>query len=305
MGEETKEPAIQWHPAFFAGIQIEFSQEKEKLTFENEHLLGTKLKQIDVLIIKKESEATIQKNIGRIFRRHNIIEYKSPDDYVSIDAFYQVYGYACFYKADTNHVDEIKANEITITFVCKDRPRELIKHLMQERGFRIKGKEGIYTIQGDYFPMQLLITSELSEEENFWMRFLTNDLKTVEEANKILSEYEGHQNENNHKSVMNAIVHANKELFKEAKKMCEALLELMKDELEESKNAGRIEGEKNGRIEGEKIGRIAGERSVKFNLIRTKLSKGKTVEVIAEDLEDSVENILTLIKEMDKKEENK
>ena len=100
---------------------------------------------------------------------------------------------------------------------------------------------------------------------------------------------------------MNAIVHANKELFKEATKMCEALLELMKDELEESKKAGRIEGEKAGRIEGEKIG----ERNIKINLIRTKLSKGKSVEVIAEDLEDSVENILTLIKEMDKKEENK
>ena len=64
-------------------------------------------------------------------------------------------------------------------------------------------------------------------------------------------------------------------------------------------------GNFNQRFEGEKAGRIAGERNVKINLIRTKLSKGKPVEAIAEDLEDSVENILTLIKEMDKKEENK
>ena len=205
-----------------------------------------------------------------------------------------MYGYACFYKADTNHVDEIKANEITITFVCKNRPRELIKHLREERGFRIKGKEGIYTIQGDYFPMQLILTSRLSKEENFWLRYLTNDLKSVEEANKILSEYEGHQNENNHKSVMNVIVHANKEVFKEATKMCEALLELMKDELDERTKVA------------EKTGRIAGERNIKIQLIQTKLSKGKTVEAIADDLEDSVENILTLIKEMDKeKEESK
>ena len=63
MGEETKESAIQWHPAFYAGIQIEFSEEKEKLIFENEHQLGTKPKQIDILIIKKESEAELQKNI--------------------------------------------------------------------------------------------------------------------------------------------------------------------------------------------------------------------------------------------------
>ena len=75
--------------------------------------------------------------------------------------------------------------------------------------------------------------------------------------------------------------------------MCEALRELMKEELEEREKAGREDG------------RIEGERDVKIRLIQTKLSKGKTVEAIADDLEDSVENILTLIKEMNKKEENK
>ena len=282
MGKEAEEAVLQWHPAFFAGIQIEFSEEKEKLTFENEHQLGTKPKQIDVLIIKKESETRLRKNIGKIFRKYNIIEYKSPEDYISIDDFYQVYGYACFFKADTKKVNEIKAEEITITFVCKRKPEKLIKHLQEERGFRLEGEEGIYTIYGDFFPMQLLVTSELSKTENFWLHYLTDDLKTVEEANKILGKYEGHQKENLYKSVMNIIVNANRELFKEAKKVCEALRELMKEELEEREKAGRIEG----------------ERKVKIHLIQTKLSKGKTVESIAEDLEESVENVLKLMKEM-------
>ena len=290
MGKEAEEAVLQWHPAFFAGIQIEFSEEKEKLTFENEHQLGTKPKQIDVLIIKKESETRLRKNIGKIFRKYNIIEYKSPEDYISIDDFYQVYGYACFFKADTKKVNEIKAEEITITFVCKRKPEKLIKHLQEERGFRLEGKEGIYMIYGDVFPIQLLLTSELSKTENFWLHYLTDDLKTVEEANKILGKYEGHQKENLYKSVMNIIVNANKELFKEAKKVCEALRELMKEELEEREKAGRIEGERAGRIEG--------ERKVKMHLIQTKLSKGKTVESIAEDLEESVENVLKLMKEM-------
>ena len=294
MGKEAEEGALQWHPAFLAGIQIEFSEEKEKLTFENEHQLGTKPKQIDVLIIKKESETRLRKNIGKIFRKYNIIEYKSPEDYISIDDFYQVYGYACFFKADTEKINEIKAEDITITFVCKRKPEKLIKHLQEERGLRLEEKEGIYTIYGDFFPMQLLLTSELSKTENFWLHYLTDDLKTVEEANKILGKYEGHQKENLYKSVMNIIVNANRELFKEAKKVCEALQELMKEELEEREKAGRIEGEKAGRIAGEK----AGERNAKLKLIQTKLSKGKTVEAIAEDLEDTVENILELMKEM-------
>ena len=97
---------------------------------------------------------------------------------------------------------------------------------------------------------------------------------------------------------MNIIVNANKEVFREAKKVCEALRELMKEELEEREKVGRLEGEKAGRLEGEKVGRLEGERNVKIDLIQTKLSKGKTVEAIAEDLEDSVENILKLMKEM-------
>lgn len=92
--------------------------------------------------------------------------------------------------------------------------------------------------------------------------------------------------------MLNIIVNANKEMFEEAKEVCEALLELMKDELDESKKAGRIEGE------------IAGRKAGRIQLIQTKLSKGKTVEAIADDLEDSVENILALIKEMDQEEEN-
>ena len=80
MEKGTEETLLQWHPAFYAGIRIEFREEAEKLVFENEHQLGTKPKEIDVLIIKKNSSDRIRKNIGRIFRKHNILEYKSPDD---------------------------------------------------------------------------------------------------------------------------------------------------------------------------------------------------------------------------------
>ena len=80
---------LQWHPAFYAGIQIELAGEREHLSFENEHHLGTRPKQIDVLIIKKDGDYQVQKNIGRIFRGHNIVEYKSPADSLNIDDFYR------------------------------------------------------------------------------------------------------------------------------------------------------------------------------------------------------------------------
>ena len=65
MAEETKEKKLlQWHPAFYAGLQIEFAEEAEKLIFENEHQLSKKPLEIDVLVIKKKAEEQIQKILG-------------------------------------------------------------------------------------------------------------------------------------------------------------------------------------------------------------------------------------------------
>ena len=153
MKRQKNEELRQWHPAFFAGIQIELEEESANLVFENEHQLGTKPKEIDVLIVKKQKDVPIKKNIGRIFRKYNIIEYKSPNDYLSIDDFYKVYGYACFYKSDTIKANQIPVEELTITFVCRKYPRKLMQHLRKVQGLHIDRRdEGIYYMEGDVIP---------------------------------------------------------------------------------------------------------------------------------------------------------
>lgn len=215
---------LQWHPAFFAGMQIEFEQEAEMLIFENEHSLGTKPKQIDVLIIKKYDNVPIQKNIGRIFRKYNIIEYKSPKDYLSVDDFYLVYAYACLYKSDTNLVNEILAEDVTITFVCSHYPRELMNHLKKVRNYEIEYMEkGICYVKGDFFPIQIVLTKELTDGENLWLHNLTNDIQEKEVIERLLMEYQKHSQEKLYSSVMNIITNANAERFKEVTGMCEAL----------------------------------------------------------------------------------
>ena len=218
---------LQWHPAFYAEIQIELADEADRLIFENEHHLGTKPKQIDVLIIKKEGNTPIAKNIGRIFRKHNIIEYKSPTDYLSVDDYYLVYGYACLYKSDTQKVDAICAADITITFVCSHYPEKLIQHLKEVRKCDVQlAEKGIYYIKGDFFPIQLILTSELTNEQNLWLHNLTNDIHDSAVVDTLISEYEKHQKDNHYKSVMDIIVHANKEAFKEVTTVCKALEDL-------------------------------------------------------------------------------
>ena len=117
---------LRWHPAFYAGIQIELREDADRLEFIQEHTLGTEPVRIDMLIIKKADKQPLHKNIGRIFRTYNVIEYKSPDDTLSIDAFYKAYGYVNFYKALTGNSDNIKITEVTLTLVCSHYPRKLI-----------------------------------------------------------------------------------------------------------------------------------------------------------------------------------
>ena len=113
-----KNAKLQWHPAFGAALRITLQDELQYLEMQEEYLLSKKPLQMDILIIKKLKDMPIRKMIGRIFRKHNIIEYKSPGDSLSINDFYKVYGYACIYQSNTNRIKEVDPQELTLTFVC-------------------------------------------------------------------------------------------------------------------------------------------------------------------------------------------
>lgn len=241
--QADNKPAVQWHPAFYADIQIEFGDEADKMWMESEHQLGTRPKEIDVLIIKKNSDEPIEKNIGQIFRKYNIVEYKSPVDYLSIDDFYKVYAYTCFYKADSSIEDIIKVENITISFVTQRYPAKLIRHLQEVRNYKVYEKEeGIYYIEGDIFPIQIIVTSRLTKEKNFWLKNLTDDLRDPKIVKEITEEYKKNSKSELHRSVMNVIVRANKDSFKEENAMCEAIVELFQDEYDAGIKAAKEDG---------------------------------------------------------------
>ena len=254
--EEQQKKLLQWHAAFFAGIQIELEEEAENLYFENEHMLGTKPMQIDVLIIKKDAEKIIHKNIGQIFRKYNLLEYKSPDDYLSVNDFNKVLGYAYFYMADTAHVKEIQSEEISISYVCSKYPRELIKHLLGKGHIVEKKEQGIYFIYGEPFAIQIVINPLLSEETNLWLKNLSNKINSVETAERLIREYERKKESMWYSSIMDIVVRANGAKFSEVKHMCEALKDLFKEELEESWNEGHKTGISQGISQGTHIGVI-------------------------------------------------
>ena len=246
----TNDDKIQWHPAFDAALQIELEAEAEYLEFEPEHLLSKKPMQIDVLV-KNEKDVKIQKNIGRIFRQYNIIEYKSPDDRLNIDDFYKTYGYACLYKSETGAIDEIPATELTITFVCYNYPLKMLQRLEHDKKLIIENIEnGIYYLIGDSIPIQLIIIPKLSKESNYWLNNLRNDLKSGGEIRNFIEQYGKKKNSKLYQALADTIMRANWKELKEERKMCEALRELFADDLRESREEGVLEGRNAGKIEG-------------------------------------------------------
>ena len=283
-GLNTNDEKIQWHPAFDAALQIEFGDEAKYLEFDPEHLISKKPMQIDVLV-KNEKHVKLRKNIGRIFRQYNIIEYKSPEDDLDIDDFYKTYAYACLYKSDTETVDMIPADELTITFVCYHYPRNMIRKLEQDRKISVEQEDsGIGpTSSGMPSRYSLSIVPKLSKEHNYWLNNLRNDLKAGSEIKNFIESYSKNKNSKLYQALADAVMRANWEKLKEGSNMCEALKELFADDFKESelkgRNAGRIEGRNEGRIEG------------RIELIIKIYQKGYSAEDTADMLEEPVSRI--------------
>ena len=104
---------------------------------------------------------------------------------------------------------------------------------MQKEGLTIENREnGIYDIKGDRFDMQLIVTSKLTKEKNFWLKNLTNDIKDPETIREIIAEFRKHEKDKLYRSIMDMIVRANREMFKEEEDMmCDALRELYQEEI--------------------------------------------------------------------------
>lgn len=145
-----KEDDIKWHPAFYSALQLEFEKDLNKLEFINEFQLSKEPLRIDVHIIKKIKEDILSNEIGNIFKKYNLVEYKSPDDYLSIEDYYKVYGYGCLYQSLAETAEKVDILDITLTFCCKSKPIKLFKHLKEVRHFDIIEKSsGIYHVKGE------------------------------------------------------------------------------------------------------------------------------------------------------------
>jgi hypothetical protein len=251
--EDTRR--IPWHPAFVQALALELDQYQDSLQILPEYQLTSEPLLIDCVVIKKTKNITIDKNIGAIFRGYNLVEYKSPEDYLSVEDYYKVYGYACLYAS----MEKRSVTDMTISFVGSRYPRKLMKHLEEERGYGVEKRgPGIYSIRGDVMAVQVIDSRELPEEENLWLRDLDDHLEagTMERVQgEVLRRGKAARLD----AYLYAIMRANAGVLEEAMRMSKSAktLDRVLEEAgltakweERGRDKGRHEGWNEGRTEG-------------------------------------------------------
>jgi hypothetical protein len=89
-----------------------------------------------VIVRKPEKEAVIENPVGAVFREANLIEYKSPEDYLSVEDFHKVGAYARLYSVLSH--EEI--TDMTVSFVTGAHPRRLLDYLRDVLRYGIQEK---------------------------------------------------------------------------------------------------------------------------------------------------------------------
>jgi hypothetical protein len=237
---------IQWHPAFYAAAGLELHENIEELEFKPEYSLSKEPIRID-LLIQKDGAGAIKNEIGHILRKYNVIEYKSPLDGMSIDDFAKTLGYALLYKGYGETVDKVPMRELTISMFRAGHPGKLFAALRREGYEIIKKYPGIYYVTNNLpIPAQIVVINELTPETHSSLRILT-DQADIEDVKRFLTQA-GKMKEpgerNNIDAVLQASVAANYELYENVRRdavMCQAMRELMKDEIAEERNDAEIE----------------------------------------------------------------
>ena len=237
---------IYWHSGFQGATEWGLKANKDDPTFEYDHPLNKETLKMDALIIKKDPDVIIQNEIGKLFKSHNIVEYKGVGDALNIDVIYKVLAYACLYKSLGDHVNEIPAEEVSITIMRAEYPKDLFD-VLESSGIHMEEKyPGIYYLTGRIqFETQIVVFSRLDETHPAYR--ILRPGAAEEDVERFLKEAQLASEpweKADIRSLIEVSVAANKELYEKIKKEAKAMGEAIQALFQEDIDKKVAEGEK-------------------------------------------------------------
>jgi hypothetical protein len=164
----------------------------------------------------------IEKNIARIFRRHNVFEYKSPEDYASVEDFQKVCAYVWLYAS----MNKASMRDITVTIVGTRHPNEALRYLKEDWDCKISEPySGVYIAKGFMIPVQIVESKKLNKHENLWLYSLQNNVN-AENLKAVLRAVAKRGKGERFGAYLNVLLSANPKTMKEIDVMTAELREV-------------------------------------------------------------------------------
>ena len=154
-------------------------------------------------------------------------------------------------------MNQIPLRELTVSLFRASAPKELLNQISKEGYIIERQSPGIYYVNGLSVPTQIVVTNELNSKNHESLKVLSKSAQTddIQRFTELASAFTEPGDKEKADAVLQVSVAANRKNYDKVRRtsdMCEALRELMKEEIEEElkKNRDKAiqEGLEQGRI---------------------------------------------------------
>ena len=243
--ELTTPPHNDWHSWFYALLMILLNK-FDSVDVDREVMLGIQAPRADFIVVNEDKSVDLGLKIFSLFDKHNVAEFKSPDDTLNMFTLWKGIGYVGFYL---NHVKEkgkdIDISEVTLSFFRESKPDTLFKELGDHI---VDGPaKGIYYIKNWLvdIPIQIIVTRELEGDEYAGFRAISKKPKEED----VVAFIKEHGKESKVASFVKAyadgVSKVDSDLMEELKgrypEMSKTLMEIMEPEINERVNTARAD----------------------------------------------------------------
>ena len=186
-GQIRTSPPSDWHSWIDIVLHM-FLHGYKSVKIHSELKLGVQPPRTDFVVVNEDQHVDLELEIFDIFREHNIIEFKSPGDELSIYTICKGIGYVGFYIYVMHRKGiDVDLNQVTLTFVRDTRPDKLLRELADhiEEG----PVKGIYYIKNweIKYPIQIIHSAALKGEKYAGLRVISND-PSVEDIGEMFKQ---------------------------------------------------------------------------------------------------------------------
>ena len=250
---------------------------------------------MDFLILRLEEGYRMRSSLGKLLKKHTIVEYKGATDYLSLEDLFKGQAYASLYissgtgdSAPESQKDNasseaslseparlglaVPPEEILLMFVCCPYPRKVMQFLQSTSAKVEERTPGVYRFRLGCIDMAIIVQSRLDSAEYLWIKNLSPNVPP-EDFDQMAAQQQRHPEDKALDDLIQFIYDNNPYLQKEGEKMCKVFDDIRQKAFDQGKNEGfnqgknegfnqgKHEGFKQGKDEGFGLGRDEGGKS--------------------------------------------